>query len=147
MQKDFTILVSDRNRYVREFLKRELTAQGYRVKLARTGREVLKEVFNHEALDLLILDLDLPEVKELSIMEKLGDRIPAIPVVIHCFLEEYVNHQGRLSTTAFVEKEGTNIDRLKAVVLELLRKTYPMRFESRRRLTGSAVERSGGKDS
>ena len=130
MEDQFSILIADRNRYVREFLKRELTAQGYRVKLARTGREVLKEVFNHEALDLLILDLDLPEVKELSILEKVGDRIPAIPVVIHCFLEEYVNHQGRLSTTAFVEKEGTNIDRLKEVVLELLRKTYPKRFES-----------------
>ena len=142
MRKDFTILVSDRNRYVREFLKRELTAQGYRVKLARSGREVLKEVFNHEALDLLILDLGLPEVRELSILEKVGDRIPAIPIVIHCFLEEYVNHPGRLSTNVFVEKEGTNIDRLKAVVLELLRKTYPKRFESGRRLNGTPVERS-----
>jgi len=128
MEKDFTILIADRNRHVREFLRRELMAEGYNVQLAKTGREVLNAVFNDERLDLLIIDMDLPDAKEMSVLEKVEDRIPTLPVVVHTFLEEYVNHQIRLSTTAFVEKEGSNIDRLKQVVLEVLRKSYPQRF-------------------
>lgn len=103
-------------------------AEGYKVQLAKTGREVLNAVFDDERLDLLILDMDLPDAKEMSLLEKVEDRIPTLPVVVHTFLEEYPNHQIRLSTTAFVEKEGTNIDRLKQVILESLRKSYPQRF-------------------
>jgi DNA-binding NtrC family response regulator len=128
MEKEFTILIADRNRHVREFLRRELMAEGYKILLAKTGREVLKLVFNDERLDLLILDMDLPDAKEMSVLERVEDRIPTLPVVVHTFLEEYLNHQVRLSTAAFVEKEGTNIDRLKQVVLEVLRKSYPQRF-------------------
>ena len=130
MEKEFTLLIADRNRHVREFLRRELMAEGYRILLAKTGREVLKFVFNDERLDLLILDMDLPDAKEMSILERVEDRIPTLPVVVHTFLEEYLNDQVRLSTTAFVEKEGTNIDRLKQVVLEVLRKSYPQRFHA-----------------
>lgn len=37
MAKKFTILTADRNRNVREFLKREMIAEGYRVKVAKIG--------------------------------------------------------------------------------------------------------------
>lgn len=42
MEKKFTLLIADRNRNVREFLKRELIAEGYGVKVARNGQEILK---------------------------------------------------------------------------------------------------------
>ncbi|UCF85874.1 MAG: response regulator [Desulfobacteraceae bacterium] len=129
MKKQFTILIADRNRYVREFLRRELIGQGYQVKLAKSGREVLELVFKQEHLDLLILDLDLPDAKELSILEKVGDRIPTLPVVVHAFLSDYPDYPSIFSTTAFVEKKGTNIDHLKQVVLEVLRKSYPNQFQ------------------
>jgi CheY-like chemotaxis protein len=35
VEKEFKILVADRNQRVREFLKRELMAEGYRVRLAK----------------------------------------------------------------------------------------------------------------
>ena len=52
----FTILVADRNPNVRDFLKRELMAEGYRVLQAKDNREVLKRVFSRTPLDLLIFD-------------------------------------------------------------------------------------------
>ena len=51
------ILIADRNRHVRDFLRRELHAEGYRIEVARDGREVLNHLQGHEPPDLLILDL------------------------------------------------------------------------------------------
>ena len=123
MNKVFTILIADRNRHVREFLKREMLAEGYRPQLVKTGGEVLKWVYEGKPLDLLILDLDLPDVSELAILKELQDRKPTLPVVVHTYLTEYVNHPTVLSTALLVEKSGDSVDRLKKVVWALLNET------------------------
>jgi len=120
--RQFTILISDRNRNVREFLKREMLEEGYRVHLAKSGREVLEWAYHHESIDLAILDLDLPDASEMAILEKLEDRIPTLPVVIHAFLSDYDNHPAVLNAAALVEKEGNSVERLKKVVAEILGK-------------------------
>jgi hypothetical protein len=51
-------------------------------------------------------------------------------VVIHTFLSEYSDSTFALDHAAFVEKEGSNIDRLKNVVMEILKHTYPQRFDA-----------------
>jgi len=130
MKNEFTILIADRNPHVRGFLKREMTAEGYRVQLAKNGREVVDRAYRNEPMDLLIVDIDLPDADEISVLEKIQNRIPTLPVVVHTFLVEYLEHAAILSTGAFVEKEGTNIDRLKKVVGEVLRRMYPHRFEN-----------------
>ena len=122
MGKEFTILIADRNRNVREFLKREMIEAGYSVRVAGNGREVLKWVYNYEPIDLLILDPDLPDASELSILEKIEDRIPTLPVVVHAFSSDYVNNPSVMDNTiAFVEKNGSSIEHLKKVIFELLR--------------------------
>lgn len=144
MQEPFTILIADRNPHVRRFLKREMMEEGYHVRLAKNAREVLEFVFDHEPLDLLILDLDLPDASELDILRKLQERFPVLPVVVHTFLSEYVNHSFVLSSSAFVEKEGSNIDRLKTAVREILRKSYPQKFEKKGTITPVQTEHLRG---
>ena len=122
MGRQFTILISDRNRNVREFLKREMVAEGYRIRLAKSGREVLEWAYHKEFIDLVILDLDLPDASEMAILPKLEDRIPTLPVVIHAFLSDYDNHPAVLNTAALVEKEGNSVERLKKIVAEILGK-------------------------
>ena len=90
MEKEFKILVADRNQHVREFLKRELKAEGYRVWLAKNVQEVLKKVYHSETLDLLILDPDLPGTDKLSLLKKLQNRIPALPVVVHLLILQII---------------------------------------------------------
>lgn len=121
--RQFTILISDRNRNVREFLKREMMAEGYRVHLAKSGREVLKWAYKQEFIDLVILDLDLPDTSEIAILEKLENRIPTLPVIIHAFLSDYENPPAVLNAAALVEKEGNSVERLKKVVSEILGKS------------------------
>lgn len=122
MEKEFKILVADRNQHVREFLKRELMAEGYRVGLAKNVQEVLKKIYQPETLDLLILDPDLPGGEGLSLFKKLQDRIPVLPVVVHTYLMDYTDHTDILSEVAFVEKSGSSVESLKKMVCEILRK-------------------------
>ncbi|MFH1350953.1 MAG: response regulator [Pseudomonadota bacterium] len=130
MKESFTILIADRNPHVREFLKREMMTEGYRVGLARNAREILKWIDHYKNFDLLIVDPDLPDAGEVDILDRLQGRIPILPVVVHTFLPDYKNHSFVLNFAAFVEKEGNNIDRLKEVVSEILKKSYPQRFET-----------------
>ena len=128
MGKAFTILIADRNRHVREFLRRELMAEGYRVQVAKDDREVLNCI-NSEPPHLLILDLEIPYTGGLSILEMLQARQAPIPVVIHSFLTEYANHPAIHCLASFVEKKG-NTDCLKEAILEVLQKSYPQHFQN-----------------
>ncbi len=114
------ILIADRNRHVREFLRRELMIEGYQVEVARDGREVLQMLYGQNPPDLLILDLELPYVTELKVLELLQEKLPSLPVVIHSFLPESESHLPEAAK--FLEKRE-DTDLLKEVVAELLGKS------------------------
>ena len=123
----FMILIADRNPHVRKFLSRELAAEGYRVLTAKDGREVLRILDAGEPPDLLVFDLEIPDVSGLQILKKLQDRDPPLPVVVHTFLNEYANHPAVKKSAAFIEKTGENIDGLKVVIRGVLHKCYAER--------------------
>ena len=116
------ILIADRNPHVRRFLKRELEAEGYRIRLAESGVDVLKWAFHPDPLDLIILDPDLPDTGAGQLMDKLKDRVPPLKVVIHAFLSDYAAPPDTLIADAFIEKGGNSIEALKKVILDLNRR-------------------------
>jgi len=127
MSYPFRILIADRNRHVREFLRREFREAGYSVQVAKDGREVLMMLDVNEPPEVLILDLEIPLVDGLEIVERLFERVPPLPVVIHSFLAEHTNQPALKKAAALVEKKGdTNL--LKRAVIEVLENYYPERF-------------------
>jgi len=120
MKEKFTILIADRNSHVRSFLQREMTAAGYQVHLAESAGQVLKYAFLQEPLDLVIMDPDLPGAEDASLLQRLLDRVPALPVVVHSYPAEYANAATHPGKVVFVEKRGSSIERLKQVVQETL---------------------------
>ncbi|MBM4300481.1 MAG: response regulator [Deltaproteobacteria bacterium] len=122
--KSCKILIADRNRHVRDFLRRELSAEGYQVEVARDGREVLERINGEDPPHLLILDLDIPYLEEPEVWAGLKDRKPSLPVVIHTFLPEYPTNLTLPIAATFLEKKG-DTDLLKMVVAEVLEKHYP----------------------
>ena len=123
MKKGLKILIADRNPHVRKFLKREMTTEGYEVQLAENGRQVFKLIQNSEPIDLLILDPDLSDADESSLLKTLRDRMPDLPIIIHTFLSDYVKQSSVLIDTIFVEKKATSVERLKQVVFGILKKS------------------------
>lgn len=123
MKKKFQILIADRNPNVREFLRREMQDQdqGYQVKTAQNGKDVLRWAYHEDASDLVILDPDLPDANEISVLKRLENRIPVLPVVIHAFPSDYDEQSVSFkNVAAFVEKRGNSVERLTEVVSDIL---------------------------
>ncbi len=95
--------------------------------MAKDGQEVIAFVEAVTPPDLLILDLEMPHGDGLEILERLLNRLPPLPVVIHAFLAEHSNQAALEKVAALVEKKG-DTDCLKTTVTEVLRKHYPSRF-------------------
>lgn len=123
VKEEFTILIADRNPRVRNLLKREIMEEGYRVRLAKNARDVLRWVYHYEPLDLLIIDPDLPDAEDTFMLKKLNNRIPALPVIVHGYFTDYNGHSAVLKAAVFVEKRGNSIEYLKKVVSDILKKS------------------------
>ena len=122
--KEFTILVSDRNRNIREYLRREFEAVGFRVRLAKSAREVLEWIYQYVPIDLVILDPELPGADDIPLIEKISDRVPVLPIVVHSFSPDYGNQTRGMASVHFVEKKGSSIEHLKKEIFRLLNNNH-----------------------
>lgn len=115
MKKDFTILIADRNPHVRNFLKRELALEGYRIRLAENAHEVLKWAYHSDPLDLVILDPDFIEADQSALLKRLQNRVPMLPLVIHGFHSDDEHYSVDSRNTIFVEKREDSVEHLKQI--------------------------------
>jgi DNA-binding NtrC family response regulator len=123
VEKVFTIVIADRNPHVRGFLQREMSREGYRIRLAENARDLLQSAFNQEPLDLIILDPDLPDAADAHLLDALQDRTPPVPIVIHTHFANALP-AARLAFIP-VEKGGSSVERLKEIADTLLHQKTP----------------------
>ena len=128
METIFTILVADRNRRVRQFVGRELASRGYHVLLAENNSELASRVSRDDTLDLLIVDEETLKPDTFRILERLGNRVPPLPFILHSYSIECVESSLLESAARFVEKSG-DIKALNEAVEQVLREEYPHRFD------------------
>lgn len=83
------ILVVDDDEEIRKLLGRYLTAQGFRVSLAADGRG-MEEIFATAAIDLIVLDVILPDMLGLDLCRKLRER-SKVPIILLTALQEDVD--------------------------------------------------------
>jgi DNA-binding NtrC family response regulator len=116
------LLIADRNPHVREFLKREMLAEGYQVRLVKSGQELIDDVHNPGSLpDMVILDPDLPDGNDhLSLVHHIHQIVPELPVVIHSLQTEMIHQLNAAHPFIFVEKKGSSVDHLKQAVKDVL---------------------------
>ena len=130
MQKEFNLLIVDRNPHIRNFLKREFQSEGYNVQLARNSRELVDLIYGPAPIDLVIIDPDIPDVSQLNLFKSLEDRVPPLPFVIHSDFFDYLESTFHISKATFVPKKGSSSEILKDVVWNLLKKSYPKKFKT-----------------
>jgi two-component system OmpR family response regulator len=90
MQTAPHILVVDDDPEIRKLLGRYLDLQGLRVSLAADRRE-LEEKLSTQQIELIVLDVMLPDGSGLDICRQLRDRRPHIPVILLTALKEEVD--------------------------------------------------------
>src|SRR3954471_3031856 len=82
------LLVTDDNKVNRLLLSRSLELQGHRVASAENGRIAL-EMLRRESFDLLLLDMEMPEMDGFQVLEVLVSdlQLRDLPVIVTSSLE------------------------------------------------------------
>lgn len=77
------ILIADDHPVVRDGLRQYIAAAGLEAEIgdAATGAETLQRA-EAEPWDLLLLDLQLPDVSGLEVLKRVHDRKPSVPIVV-----------------------------------------------------------------
>src|SRR5438132_4884228 len=75
------ILVVEDETAIADFVQRGLEAEGYSVTCAYDGIEAERQALGND-IDLVVLDLMLPGRDGLTVLSRIRDRKPALPVVV-----------------------------------------------------------------
>ena len=77
------LLIVDDNEMNRDMLARRLLRKGYIVGLAENAKELLERV-KHDAVDLVLLDIEMPDISGLDALQKLRERYSAaeLPIIM-----------------------------------------------------------------
>ncbi|MBT2302119.1 response regulator [Variovorax paradoxus] len=86
------LLVTDDNKVNRLLMTRNLELQGHTVRCAENGRMAL-ELLRRDAFDLMLLDVEMPEMNGFQVLEALADdaRLRDLPVIVTSSLEGVAN--------------------------------------------------------
>ena len=75
------ILIVDDEPAIRRFLRTSLTAQGFQVIEAQDGKSALEEM-QRDPIDLLVLDLGLPDIDGFEIITRLRHSGSSVPILV-----------------------------------------------------------------
>lgn len=120
MIKQYHVLIADRNPRIRNLLKREFTKAGYVVRLAESSKTLLEIVFGPAPLDLLIIDPDFPNTDLTVLSQRLSERVPQLPVILHALDTDLKSIRLPLHLAQLVEKNGCSVENLKKTVAGML---------------------------
>jgi signal transduction histidine kinase len=75
------LLVADDDADIRQLLSDRLTSEGYAVRTAKDGREAI-EALRAERFSGLILDIGMPDVTGLDVLDRIREEQPDLPVIM-----------------------------------------------------------------
>jgi PAS domain S-box-containing protein len=76
-----TVLIVDDDKVIREQLEKELARNFFRTLLAADGKTAL-ETFSEEEIDILLLDVKLPDMDGLEVLKKVKEEKPDCEVIV-----------------------------------------------------------------
>jgi len=113
------ILVADDEMSIRLLYSEELREEGYEVFTASNGKEAL-EVVAKEPLDLIILDIKMPEMSGIEVLRQIKEKYPNLPVLLSSAYSEYKQDFGTWASEEYLVK-SSDLDDLKAAVKKHLK--------------------------
>ena len=115
-----TILFVDDNRNIREFCRRELEDEGYRVVVASDGAEAVR-LTERLLPDLVVLDIFMPHVDGFEAAARIRAIRNDLPLILFTSYDDAcVENEKSRYATACVEK-SEDLTELKNVILSALR--------------------------
>jgi DNA-binding NtrC family response regulator len=123
------ILVVDDDAAVRRFLMRYLARQGYQVYPAEDGIEALA-VLRHTAVDFALIDLDMPRMSGIELVQRCEDEFPDLTYVIMSGEPDAVLlAERKLSLRSILLRKPFELDDVDAIVPKILQSRTERRRE------------------
>ncbi len=114
-----TILFADDSANIREFLRQELEEEGYRVLLARDGKEAV-DVAQSNRPDLAILDIWMPRANGFDAAERITAIDPAIPVILFTNNDDLCLRDPRSAFAAACVEKSDDLTELNRAIVSAL---------------------------
>jgi DNA-binding response OmpR family regulator len=108
------ILVVDDEEGIRQLYKEELQDEGYEVELAERGEEALEKISTAKP-DAVILDLKMPGMGGLEVLERIREQDKDLPVIISTAYGEYKSDLTTWASDAYIVKSA-DLAELKRVI-------------------------------
>lgn len=118
------ILVVEDDKHQRVLLEMELTRVGYDVICVAGGKDAVEKVAT-EPLDLVVLDIGMPDMDGLEAMQKILDVDRKLPVVINTAYPSFKDDFQSWSADAYVVKSGDLTELLNEIDKALASTTRP----------------------
>jgi DNA-binding response OmpR family regulator len=115
------ILVVDDEENIRLLYKEELHDEGYQVDVAANAEEALEKIHS-EKPDVITLDIKMPGMDGIELMEKLKKEKTDIPIILCSAYGRYKQDFRVWSSNAYVVKSA-DLGELKVTIRDILRET------------------------
>ncbi|MBP9715418.1 MAG: hypothetical protein QG583_804 [Patescibacteria group bacterium] len=119
-----TILIIEDDDFLLGLEATKLQKKGYEVITASNGTDAIKKVDSNVKIDLILLDLMLPDVDGFMVLEKIRDNkaLVTIPVIVFSNLSEDKDIQRvkKLGVSEFMIKSNFTLDELAEKVKSLI---------------------------
>jgi CheY-like chemotaxis protein len=117
------ILLVDDEESIHLLYKEELEEEGYKVHCALSGEEALRAFYGQSYLgggvDLVILDINMPEMDGIEVLRRMKQTKPRIPVILSSAYPEYKQDLASWAADDYIVK-SFSLDDLKSSVSRLL---------------------------
>jgi two-component system, response regulator, stage 0 sporulation protein F len=113
------ILVADDEMAIRLLYSEELKEEGYEVYTAANGREAL-EIIEKVPLDLVILDIKMPEMDGIEALRQIKEKNPDLPVLLSTAYGDYKQDFATWASDDYLVK-SSDLDDLKKSVKKHLK--------------------------
>jgi CheY-like chemotaxis protein len=124
-----TILVVDDDKNLRRLYQAELEAEGYRVILAEDGKQAVKLAAS-ESLDLIVMDIRMPEMDGLEAMARLLQDRVGLPIILNSAYSYFQENFLAWAAEAYIIKSA-DLSPLKEKIRAALRAQPPDQLLSR----------------
>ena len=108
------LLIVDDDRNLRTLYEQELTDEGYEVTATGSGKDALR-LARELRPDLIVLDIAMPGMDGIEVLEKILSIDRAIPVVLNSAYSNYKDNFMTWSANAYVVKSGDLTELLQTI--------------------------------
>ncbi len=117
------ILLIEDQPHQRQLYQEELTDEGFEVDVASDGEEGL-ELFTRQQPNVVVVDILLPGMNGIELMEKMLSINPHLPIIVHSAYSSPSRDFITWFARAYVVKSG-DLRELKGAISDVLRQTTP----------------------